>query len=225
VHLWNVESGQLARTFKGHQGGVWDIAFSPDGTRLASAGVDGTIKVWETTGRRNTISIAEGKAPFWEVFLSSDGRIAITGRGHETIRLWNAATGERLGNPLKHERKVIQWDFTADGNRLALTDEAKNVTIWDVKGGKALHAFQHDGPAGNIATALSPDGKRFACPGPGGGLKVWDTEKGLALRTLKGLRSGLIGHSALMVRAWRRRMRGHLRYGTWRLARRSARPA
>jgi WD40 repeat protein/serine/threonine protein kinase len=188
VHLWSVESGRLVRTFKGHPAGFTDIAFSPDGTRLASVGMDGTIKVWETTGRRNTISIAEGKTPFSEIFLSPDGRIAITGLGQETIQLWNAATGERLGNPLKHERKVLQWDFTADGNRLALTDEAKNVTIWDVTGGKALHTFQHDGPAGFIRTAFSPDGKWFACPGPAGVLKVWDTEKGLELRTLDGLK-------------------------------------
>jgi WD40 repeat protein len=108
--------------------------------------------------------------------------------GHNTFQLWKAETGERLGNPLKHEHKVINWDFTADGSRLALTDEGKNITIWDVTGGRAVHTFQHDGPAGSIATALSPDGKWFACPGPAGGLKVWDTEKRLELRTLKGFK-------------------------------------
>jgi WD40 repeat protein/serine/threonine protein kinase len=186
--LWNVESGQLVRTFKGHQGMATDVVFSPNGRRLASAGLDGTIKVWETAGRRDTISIPEEKTRVSKIFLSPDGRIAIRGLRQATMQVWNAENGERLGNPLKHEHKLINWDFTADGKRLALTDEGKNITIWDVATGKAVRSFQHDGPAGWIPTNLSPDGKWFACPGPAGLLKVWDTEKGVELRTVKGFK-------------------------------------
>jgi WD40 repeat protein len=186
--LWNVESGQLVRTFKGNQGLVTDVVFSPSGRRLASAGLDGSLKVWDTAGPRETISISIGKPEVGFIALSPDGRIAATGLGHDTFQLWKAETGERLGNPLKHEHKVINWDFTADDKRLALTDDGKNVTIWDVTTGKAVHTFQHDGPAGPMATVLSPDGKWFACPGLAGGLKVWDTERGLELRTLKVLK-------------------------------------
>ena len=104
-----------------------------------------------------------------------------------TIHLWDTATGKPLGEPLKLEHKAVNWDFTADGKRLVLTDDGKNVTIWDVATSKMVHAFKHDGPEGYIKTNVSPDGKWFACKGPGGGLKVWDVEKGVEFRTFQGL--------------------------------------
>ena len=103
---------------------------------------------------------------------------------HEsTIHLWNAETGEPLGEPIKLEHKAVNFDFTADGKRLCVTDEGKNVTIWNVSTSKMVRAFKHDGPEGSLSTELSPDGKWFACKGPGGGLKVWDVEKGAEFRT------------------------------------------
>jgi WD40 repeat protein len=187
VQLWNVESGQLVSTFRGHSGSAFQVVFSPDGTRLASAGADGSLKVWDTTPRRDTILILKRRFSTG-ILLNPDGRIAATGGGEDTIQLWNAANGERLGNPLKHEHKVINWGFTADGKRLALTDEGKNVTMWDVTTGKAVFSFKHDGPAGDVWTALSPDGKWFVCPGPAGVAKIWDSEKGLEFRAFKGLK-------------------------------------
>ena len=92
-------------------------------------------------------------------------------------------TGEPLGEPIKLEHKAVNLDFTADGKRLALTDLGKNVTIWNVSTSKMVRAFKHDGPEGSLGTALSPDGKWFACKGPGGGLKVWDVDKGAEFRT------------------------------------------
>jgi WD40 repeat protein len=101
-----------------------------------------------------------------------------------TVHLWNTETGEPLGAPIKLEQKSVNFDFTADGKRLALTDLGKNVTIWNVSTSKMIRAFKHDGPAGRLSTALSPDGKWFACKGPGGGLKVWDVDNGAEFRTL-----------------------------------------
>ena len=169
--------------FKGHHGFVQDIAFSPDGTRIASAGTDGRVKVWDVISDRDVIRIPRIGQQGNDIGLSPDGRIALTGMYESTIHLWNAETGEPLGEPIKLEHKAVNFDFTADGKRLALTDEGKNVTIWNVSTSKMVRAFKHDGPEGRLGTALSPDGKWFACMGPGGGLKVWDVDKGAEFRT------------------------------------------
>jgi eukaryotic-like serine/threonine-protein kinase len=177
LELWDADTGQRIGTFKGHHGIVMDFAFSPDGTRIASAGLDGRVKVWDAISDRDVIPIPEMGQQVTDNLISPDGLIALTGLNESTIHLWNAETGEPLGEPIKLEHKAVNFDFTADGKLLALTDERKNVTTWNVSTSKMVRAFKHDGPEGSLSTALSPDGKWFACKGPGGGLKVWDVDK------------------------------------------------
>ena len=139
--------------------------------------------MWDVNSDRDVIPTPEMGQQLAYIELSPDGRIALRGRYESTIHLWNAETGEPLGEPIKLQHKAVNYDFTADGKHLVLTDDGKNVTTWNVSSGKMVRAFKHDGPEGSLATALSPDGKWFACKGPGGGLKVWDVDKGAEFRT------------------------------------------
>jgi WD40 repeat protein/serine/threonine protein kinase len=183
LEVWDADTGRRVCKFKGHHGFFVDFVFSPDGTRVASAGSDGRVKVWDVIRDRDFISIPVLGQQVSYNPLSPDGRIALTGFYESTIHLWNAESGEPLGEPIKLEHKAVNLDFTADGKRLALTDLGKNVTIWNVSTSKMVRAFKHDGPEGRLSTALSPDGKWFACKGPGGGLKVWDVDNGAEFRT------------------------------------------
>ena len=203
IELWDAESGQLIRMFKGHVGPVVDVAFNPDSTLLASAGADGCVKVWDAVSDPESIPISGPLARLY-VVISPDGRTALTGLGESTIQLWNTTTGKPLGEPLNLDYKQASFDFTADGNRLVLTDEGKNVTTWDVATHKVVHAFKHDGPARPIRTALSADGKWFACGGAAGELKAWDVEKGVPLARSQRLWINLRSCSAQTVGAWRR---------------------
>ena len=76
VKVWDATSGQEMLTLKGHTDVVMSVAFSPDGKRLASAGVDRMVKVWDATSGQETAHVERAHAT-----RSAAWRLARTGNG------------------------------------------------------------------------------------------------------------------------------------------------
>ena len=91
VTLWNVQSGRLVRTIRGHEGALFGISFSPDGRRLVTAGWDRWLKLWDIATGRETLSIKTDVGYYDAIFDPSGERIATS--GHESqIRLYDTLT-------------------------------------------------------------------------------------------------------------------------------------
>jgi hypothetical protein len=89
VKLWDSASGQELRTLKGHTAPVWSVAFSRDGTRLASASNDGTVKLWDSASGQELRTL-KGHGTVWSVAFSPDGTRLAAGCNDGTVKMWDA---------------------------------------------------------------------------------------------------------------------------------------
>jgi WD40 repeat protein len=173
------------RTLKGHTDMVWSVAFSPDGSRLASGSWDKTIKIWDLA-RGNEPRTLDGHTDhvFVVAFNPDGGRLASASRD-QTIKLWDLA-GRNEPRTLKgHTRAVVSAAFSPDGRRLASASVDQTIKVWDVTSGEDVRRLKgHTNWVQSVA--FSPDGSQLASGSWDKTIKLWDTASGQVLHTLKG---------------------------------------
>ncbi|MEE2948065.1 MAG: c-type cytochrome domain-containing protein, partial [Verrucomicrobiota bacterium] len=94
--LFNLETGKKIRDLSnGHRDALYGIAFSPDGSQLATAGYDRLIQIWNPiTGER--LRTLEGhNGAVYEIAFSPDGRVLASSGGDSSVKLWNTTDGQR----------------------------------------------------------------------------------------------------------------------------------
>ena len=123
IRLWDADTGELRHTLEGHRGEVRSVAFSPDGSTIASTTVyeDNTIRLWDAdTGElRHTLEGHRGEVR--SVAFSPDGSTIASGSADNTIRLWDADTGKQLRG-IESANEVDSVAFSPDGSTIASGD-------------------------------------------------------------------------------------------------------
>jgi WD40 repeat protein/serine/threonine protein kinase len=111
------------------------------------------------------------------VAFSPDGKRLASGSGDNTLKVWDAQTGQELLTFKGHTNTVWSVAFSPDGKRLASASEDNTVKVWDAQTGQELLSLKGLG----YSVAFSPDGKRLAICS-----KVWDAQTGQELLSFKG---------------------------------------
>ena len=198
VDLYRLPGGKLLDAVEAHSGGVMDIEFSRDASRLATAGVDGAAKVWEIrNGKlRELLALRSKPNPVMSVSFSPDATRLVTVGQFFGARVWDvsaAARGEVLTLPGPESGPVSPAiAFTPDGRRLvASSGPAGTVRVWNVKTGAELlvihaEARGHAQARGVIGIDVSPDGSRIATAGADGSARVYDAKSGEELLAVRG---------------------------------------
>ncbi len=189
------------RSFLGHTGGVRGIAFDGAGTRVASASLDGTAKIWDAASGRELLTLRSRLGPVEVMAFSRDGRrLALTQPPHANpngvVELWDTEAPAKAARVLTGlGANVLSLDFSPDGALLAGALEDGSARVWDVARGDERFAFP--GPAGlGGSVAFSEDGRRLFAARSDAGVRAWDVAGGREVGAAARSEQGVI-HSAL----------------------------
>jgi RNA polymerase sigma factor (sigma-70 family) len=195
VRVWDVQTGQL-HELDGHTGGVTSVAYSPDGTVLATGGHDGTLILWDTASRKLLHKTQTIDEPYFHrkgdgidsggiraLAFAPDAKTMASAHHDSTVRLFDAAGGKQLRILRGHTYTVCDVAFSADGKTLASCSDDQTVRLWDAATGEPRNP--RTGHGGGIGSVLvSPDGKRAVSAGRDRRIRVWDLGNGQELLSL-----------------------------------------
>ncbi len=177
------------RSSSGHGNEVVSVAFSSDGSRLATASSDRTAKIWDATSGEQLHTLRGRTSKVMGVAFSPDGKRVATTSADGTTTMWDAGSGEELFNLPGHGTEASAVAFSHDGTRLATAGQDGTVKVWDAGSGKDLVTLA--GHTGMVcAVVFSQDGQRLATASADKTAKIWDISgreiSGKELLTLSG---------------------------------------
>ena len=153
--------------------------FGPGGNTILTAGADGTARLWDAATGRPIGEAMKHPSMIGTAALRPDAKVVVTAGGSRmgrvidqqiqqitkverpadnTARLWDAATGRPIGEPLEHQQVVEAVAFSPDGKSVLTGSADGTARLWDAATGRPIgEAMKH--PHGVLAVAFSPDGR------------------------------------------------------------------
>jgi WD40 repeat protein len=158
-------------TLHGHPQAVNHLGFSPDGRRLATAGMDKIVRVWGVETGQEELTLRGHNDMVTDVRFRPDGRRLLSASWDGSIKVWDATRDPDFRALRGHATSVTDLAFAADSRHLAAV-APDGLRLWDVLERKeVLHLRQ-----GYQSVALSPDGKRLAAAVRPNQARIWDLD-------------------------------------------------
>jgi WD40 repeat protein/DNA-binding SARP family transcriptional activator len=161
------------------------VAFSPDGTRFATAGMGNIAKLWDTATGIELLTLSGHTEEVINLAFNPTGDQLVTTSLDGTARVWDAKTGEVLLTLTGHTAGLISPAFSPDGTLIATTSFDSTARVWDAAIGQELLTLPHSSVT--VGIDFSPDGRRLAVADlEARVVRVWDMASGQEVLTLAG---------------------------------------
>jgi WD40 repeat protein len=185
-----VQQWPLLLEIESGNGGVYSVAFNPGGSRIATAGQDGNVRVWDATSGEELLVAVGHTERVTGVCYSPDGRRIATSSHDHTAKIWDSETGQMLLTISGHLDEIEDIVFNPDGSHLATASRDGTAKVWLSATGEELFTYygHSDGVAG---IAYSPDGTHVVTAGFDNTVKIWNESTGVELLTVHSEQDGL----------------------------------
>jgi WD40 repeat protein len=191
LRVWDLATGETARTLEGHSGGVHAVAALADGY-VVSASHDCRLRVWSlATGE--TVRTLEGHSDWvGGVAALPDGRV-VSACDDGSLRVWDLATGKTIRTLEGHSGRVATVAALPDG-RVVSGSGDWSLRVWDLATGETVRTLTNAGWV--LAVAALPDG-RVVSGSWESSLRVWDLAAGETVRNPAGRSDSVLAVAAL----------------------------
>ena len=168
------------------------VSFSPDGTLLASASDDNTVKLWNVATGTNIATLEGHTNSVYSVAFSPDGATLASGSWDNTVKLWDVATKQNIATlqrPL--ENWSLPMSFSPDGTTLASGAGDGTVKLWDMATYENIATLEGHLEDWFVPVSFSPDSTTLASASGDGTVKLWDVATHENIATLEGHRDSV----------------------------------
>ena len=195
IQLWDVATRKKLSTLKGHGdlplqplknprhrvfrrniNTVLAVAFSPDGTKLASGSRDMTVRLSDTTGNMDSMTLQKHTGPTNALAFSPDGKMLASGSTDKTVQLWDATTGEPLATLTGHINGITALAFSPDGNTLVSGSADGTIRFWQTATGAPADTLITGHTQSIKAATFFKDSSTLVSAAFNGEITFWDVE-------------------------------------------------
>lgn len=185
ILIYDAISGALRLTCRGHTDGVWALAFSPNGSLLASSSDDSDVRLWDSASGDCLRTLRDHTNRVRSTAFSPDGSMLASGSDDQTIRIWDTYSGDCVQTLTGHTDRVWSVAYSPDGRLLASGSTDQTVRVWDIHTGSCLATLHgHSGWVRSVA--FDAEGTILASGSDDHTIRLWDVGTHQHLRTLYG---------------------------------------